>query len=340
MKQQKYIILFILVTSVSFIPFIGFTGIYSIIGWNHDDIALHLLINLPVCAIIGCSDYFLINWLAKVCIQNKPMRLVMDLTVTTITCVAIICILNFILSDFSFSTTELMKSALPAIPWNWVVSLLIELFFYNNRQQEIEREKANYQYIALRNQINPHFLFNSLNTLASLAYIDGEKANLFTKRLSSVYRYLLSNNGNRTVEIDHELEFVNKYLYLEQVRFENAIDVEIQDRRQSKLGRVVPASIQMLVENAIKHNSCSKESPLSIRIIVDNDNVTVLNNLQPRKNIAPSGVGLENIRRQYELLDKRITVIKTDKEFIVTLPTIHHRQKGTGYSEKARLDTD
>ena len=109
-------------------------------------------------------------------------------------------------------------------------------------------------------------------------------------------------------------------------------DVEIQDRRQSKLGRVVPASIQMLVENAIKHNSCSKESPLSIRIIVNNDNVTVINNLQPRKNIAPSGVGLENIRRQYELLDKRITVINTDKEFIVTLPTIHHRQKGTGVS--------
>ena len=217
---------------------------------------------------------------------------------------------------------DLIRSALPAIPWNWVVTLLIELFFYNNRQQEIEREKANYQLFALRNQINPHFLFNSLNVLASLAYTDGEKANIFTKRLSAVYRYLLSNRDNRTVGIDEELDFTNKYLYLEQVRFGDSIKVSTDDMRSGKTGSIIPASIQMLVENAIKHNMFSKELPLELKIVITDTEITVSNNLRPRNTSAGTGIGLQNIERQYALHNKQVTVSRTGTDFKVTIPVI------------------
>lgn len=317
MKQQRYIPLFIIVISISFIPFIG---IYSLMSGNEEDMVRRLLINLPVCFVIGLSDYLLIKKMATAPIHSNSIRLVIDLIATTSTCVFIICILNHLLADFSLQ--ELIRSALPAIPWNWVVTLLIELFFYNTRQHEIEKEKANYQLAALRNQINPHFLFNSLNALASLAYTDAEKANLFAKRLSAVYRYLLTNNEALTVDINEELKFVDKYLYLEQIRFGEALNVNIRDTRDTKRGHIIPASIQMLVENAIKHNICTTATPLEIDITISDRHVTVSNNLNPRQNTGISGTGLRNIRRQYALRNKKISVMQSASRYEVSLPVI------------------
>ncbi|WP_297072879.1 sensor histidine kinase [uncultured Duncaniella sp.] len=315
--QHKYIVLFIIVISISFIPFIG---IYSLMSDKPENLMDSLLTNLPVCLLIGGFDYFFIKKTAGLPIANNSIRLIIDLIATTTTCVFIICVLNYLLTDFT--VRDLIRSALPAIPWNWVVTLLIELFFYNNRQQEIEREKANYQLFALRNQINPHFLFNSLNVLASLAYTDGEKANIFTKRLSAVYRYLLSNRDNRTVGIDEELDFTNKYLYLEQVRFGDSIKVSTDDMRSGKTGSIIPASIQMLVENAIKHNMFSKELPLELKIVITDTEITVSNNLRPRNTSAGTGIGLQNIERQYALHNKQVTVSRTGTDFKVTIPVI------------------
>jgi len=317
MKQYRYILLFIIVVSVSFVPFIG---IYCIITGREDYLLKNIVINLPVCLMIGSFDYLFIRLMSGVSSLGNSLRLTADIVVTTVACVFIVCFLNFIFSDFG--VRELVKSALPAVPWNWVVTLLIELFFYNNRQQEIEKEKANYQLAALRNQINPHFLFNSLNVLASLAYIDAEKTNIFAKRLSAVYRYLLSNGERTTVSIDEELEFAHKYIYLEQVRFGDSLKVEMTDGRVEKGGRIIPASVQMLVENAIKHNVCTSESPLVINIVVTDDKVTVTNNLRLRRKVAASGVGLKNIRRQYALHNQAISLEFTDKTFTVTLPVM------------------
>lgn len=317
MKQYRYILLFIIVVSISFVPFIG---IYSIMSGTEDNIPERLAINMPVCLMICSLDYVVIRMMSGIPSLSNSMRLTADIIVTTVACVFIVCFLNFLLSDFGIR--ELVKSVLPAVPWNWVVTLLIELFFYNNRQQEMEKEKANYQLAALRNQINPHFLFNSLNVLASLAYIDAEKTNIFAKRLSAVYRYLLSNGERTTVGVDEELEFVHKYVYLEQVRFGDSLKVEIADGRAGKGGRIIPASIQMLVENAIKHNVCTSESPLVIQIAVTDDKVTVTNNLRLRQKVASSGVGLRNIRRQYALHNQAISVEFTDKTFTVTLPVM------------------
>lgn len=315
-RQTRYILLFLLVISISFLPFIG---IYSIMSGRPENIWLTILLNIPACFLIGICDYLFIKFMQKV-IRRNTLRVVTDLIVTTLTTLPIICGLNLILMNTS--PVALIKSALPAIPWNWVVTLLIELYFYNERQQKIEREKSRYQFIALRNQINPHFLFNCLNVLSSLAYSDGEKANVFTKRLSAVYRYLLSNAENRTVNIDDELEFVKKYIYLEQVRFGESLRVNIEDNREIRTGHVIPVSVQLLVENAIKHNICTADSPLNIDISINDSEVRVVNTLLPRKSSSDTRLGLDNIRLQYALHNKEIAVEKTDGTFTVILPVI------------------
>ncbi len=315
-RETRYIVLFIFVISISFLPFIG---IYWIISGRPENLWLTTILNIPACFLIGICDYLLVKTGQKI-VRSNTLRIVTDLIITTVTSVTIICGLNLILMDVSLHT--LIKSAVPSIPWNWVVTLLIELYFYNARQQRIEREKASYQFIALRNQINPHFLFNSLNVLSSLAYSDAEKANLFAKRLSSVYRYILSTSESQTVEINDELTCVNKYVFLEQVRFGGSLIVTTDDRRSIQNGSIIPVSLQQLVENAIKHNVCSKEAPLKIKITIDDTAIKVVNNRQLRKSSYGRGVGLDNIRHQYALHNLSISVTETDNSFSVTLPII------------------
>lgn len=279
-----------------------------------------ILVNIPACLLLGICDFLLVKKTQQM-VKRNVIRVITDLMVTTIITIVIICGLNLMLMDAT--SQVLLKSAVPAIPWNWIVTLIIELFFYNERQQKIEREKSHYQFIALRNQINPHFLFNCLNVLSSLAYSDAEKANTFAKRLASVYRYILSTNESQIVDIEDEIAYVNKYIYLEQVRFGDYLSVIIEDVRMTKKGHIIPVSVQQLVENAIKHNICSKEFPLKIEVLIDDIDIKVVNNVQLRKTSYGTGVGLDNIRRQYALHNHHITVSVSDTTFTVSLPIIH-----------------
>ena len=279
-----------------------------------------ILVNIPACLLLGICDFLLVKKTQQM-VKRNVIRVITDLMVTTIITIVIICGLNLMLMDAT--SQVLLKSAVPAIPWNWIVTLIIELFFYNERQQKIEREKSHYQFIALRNQINPHFLFNCLNVLSSLAYSDAEKANTFAKRLASVYRYILSTNESQIVDIEDKIAYVNKYIYLEQVRFGDYLSVIIEDVRTTKKGHIIPVSVQQLVENAIKHNICSKEFPLKIEVLIDDIDIKVVNNVQLRKTSYGTGVGLDNIRRQYALHNHHITVSVSDTTFTVSLPIIH-----------------
>ncbi|MCD8183477.1 MAG: histidine kinase [Bacteroides sp.] len=227
--------------------------------------------------------------------------------------------MNYLLSTLS----DFWESSLPIIPWNWIIVLQIEIFFYSLRQTEMEKEKALYQFKILKNQINPHFLFNSLNILASLAYQDAEKTNLFAKKLSSVYRYLLTTHEQQTVTLEEELAFAESYLYLERIRFENAFHVEIENDCKKNNRLVIPASVQMLVENAIKHNISTKKCPLIIHITINDAMIIVSNNLQLRNSVNQNGTGLQNLQRQYALYNKRIDVAKNEKEFVVKIPFVN-----------------
>lgn len=255
--------------------------------------------------------------------------LLVDIVLTTALAVLLTYILNFLLMGGHGNFWHILRSSLPVVPWNWIIVLQIEIFFYSLQRSEmekqmavIEKEKALYQFEVLKNQINPHFLFNSLNVLASLAYQDTEKTNRFAKKLSAVYRYLLTTHGRATVTVQEELSFVESYLYLEHIRFGDALHVEIEDDLRNHHCLVIPASIQMLVENALKHNISTKKSPLIVHISIGNEGITVRNNLQLRNYVASNGAGLKNLQRQYALYGTLVEILKDEKEFVVKLPFV------------------
>jgi sensor histidine kinase YesM len=191
--------------------------------------------------------------------------------------------------------------------------------------EKFKKENAEARFETLRSQVNPHFLFNSLNTLSSLIYRDQEKAGMFVRELSDVYRYILDKRDTELVTLNEELAFVRSYINLLRLRFEEnlQIDLDIPDHFRTRL--IAPITLQLLVENAVKHNVISKGKPLSVRIYTENDGyVVVSNNLQIKEvTSSSSAMGLENIRKRYSFLsDKALQIHKDENTFLVRIPLI------------------
>lgn len=247
------------------------------------------------------------------------------LCVPMLLCLTVYTVCSIIIIRFDF-----LASIIPGTLCNAIIVLLLGIYRYGKHQMEsrqrlalMEREKMRYQFEALKNQVNPHFLFNSLNVLASLAYHDADKTNLFAKKLAEVYRYLLTTHDRQTVSLEEELRFTEAYIYLEHIRFGDTMKAVISGDGTQPHRTVVPASLQMLVENAIKHNTATMKSPLVIHINIGNDGITVSNNLQLRQYVGTKNdMGLTNLRNQYTMHGKELTVRKTAAEFIVEIPFI------------------
>lgn len=211
-----------------------------------------------------------------------------------------------------------------------VASIIYAISFFKSwrvQVQETEKVKSEalaLKYKVLQDQINPHFLFNSLNVLGSLIDIDVTKAKQFNHELSLFYRSLLSFKNQDIISLSEEIDFVNKYIYLQQIRFGEALQVDIVANKKI-VGKVIPLSLQALVENAIKHNQMSVENPLKILIAIsDNYELVVENNLQPKKLLEEtSKTGLKNLAGRYSFLTgKEMTITKNKSYFRVTLPLI------------------
>lgn len=206
--------------------------------------------------------------------------------------------------------------------------ILIRISTTTQRELREEREmkhRTEYQYERLKQQINPHFLFNSLGILDYLVQEhETERASNFIRKLAGIYRYMLNNDQKPLVEVREELEFARMYIELLKERFTEGMLFEIDVEEQYYERFVVPCALQLLVENATKHNIVSVDSPLTVRIAVEGDFLVVRNNLQIRTHGQPSTrLGLENIRRQYlDITGYDIVVQKTDNEFIVKLPIV------------------
>lgn len=200
-----------------------------------------------------------------------------------------------------------------------------ELTRANTQVLKLQKENLQSQFEVLKQQVNPHFLFNSLNVLTSLIKADPDLAETFTEKLSKVYRYVLENKEKDLVSLSTEMDFLNAYLFLINIRFSGKIIVEIDIDSKYTEYRVLPIAVQMLIENAIKHNTYSKTNPLLINIYTDeNGNLIVCNNLKARETImASTGVGLENITRRYALITDHTPVFaKTETHFIARLPLL------------------
>ncbi|MDE6375570.1 MAG: histidine kinase, partial [Alistipes sp.] len=193
------------------------------------------------------------------------------------------------------------------------------------RTERGKKHRAQFRYDRLKQQINPHFLFNSLNILDYLVQEhETERASAFIHKLAGTYRYMLRKEDEQLVPLEEELEFARKYVDLLRERFTDGFDVEVDIPQELLRRHVVPCSLQLLIENATKHNVVSPEQPLRVRIEARGDRLAVSNNLQLRLNAPVStGVGLSNIRQQYLDLSRRPVVVEqTDTEFRVQLPLL------------------
>ncbi|WP_422360531.1 sensor histidine kinase [Reichenbachiella sp.] len=192
------------------------------------------------------------------------------------------------------------------------------------RNEQLEKENMTARYEALKNQINPHFLFNSLNTASALIHEDPNRAEEFIDEFSKIYRFLLEHQGKNLHLLKDELTFVRSFLSLQEIRFgknlRSTIEVE-----EYKLKHLIPTlSLQLLVENAIKHNQVTAEKPLSIIIKDEDDMIVVKNTLQPRsESLKSTGIGLNNLNARYEMLASLKPVfLETGKEYVAKLPLI------------------
>jgi LytS/YehU family sensor histidine kinase len=211
-----------------------------------------------------------------------------------------------------------------------IASIIYAMSFFKSwriqvqETEKIKSEALSLKYQVLQNQVNPHFLFNSLNILGSLIDIDVEKAKEFTRELSLFYRDVLHFKDQDIISLKEEIEFVRKYIYLQQIRFGEALQVDIIANEKVE-GKVIPLSLQALVENAIKHNEISKANPLKIVIAISDEyELIVENNIQLKKiTDRNSGTGLKNLAGRYEFLTgKKVEIVKNSNYFRVTLPLI------------------
>ena len=326
--MKKNILPFVLLISISLlaciIVFASLDG--QISGIN---VLQNFVWNLPICLLIGYIDYKIISYSHKRNNSFNVWTILTDIVISNL----LLSILSaiYIYAESLLRDTEIyfLQRIILSTFCNSVIILIVEVFFYNQRLLEnkaylatTEKEKAQYQFEALKNQINPHFLFNSLNVLSSLAYQDAEKANLFAKKLSSVYRYLLATQNQMKVTLQEELDFVESYIYLERIRFGESLYINIVCKEDTAARHIVPVSIQMLVENALKHNTNTIKSPLMVAINIENGFVTVSNNLQLRNSVSKNRIGLSNLEKQYGIHGKHITIEKTDTTFSVKLPLL------------------
>jgi sensor histidine kinase YesM len=200
-----------------------------------------------------------------------------------------------------------------------------ELTKAQSRVVELQKENLQSQFEVLKQQVNPHFLFNSLNVLSSLIKVEPDLAEAFTEKLSKVYRYVLENKEKDMVPLSTELDFMNSYVFLLNIRFMGKISVIIDINEARSDLMILPMALQLLIENAIKHNTFSKSNPLNISINIDSDNFLVIrNNTQIRETqIQSTGVGLANITNRYRLISEREPVFeKTETEYIAKVPLI------------------
>ncbi len=196
---------------------------------------------------------------------------------------------------------------------NWKVSLL--------ENEKLKHEKLKSDYAALQNQLNPHFLFNSLSVLISEIHFNPARAEVFARKMSDIYRYVLQCKDKTTVSIKEELEFIESYTFLHNIRLGDAIRLEVDFSKEQLGFSIPPLTLQLLIENALKHNKANEREPLIIKIFISEDRLVVINNLQKKKTTYSTGTGLNNLNERCKLLYGRgVEYGEEDGLYKVSLP--------------------
>lgn len=305
----------------------------------HEDIRSYTLVSLfCLCMWIFLwrGNAFLTNYTdTKISWLEQPVkRLVAGVLITVVYTTGIIVLTMYcfrLLFDFEFGSS-LQPTILISIAITLVISIFLHSreFFLNWRKLELDavklrNENLTSKYESLKSQLDPHFLFNSLNVLTNLVYTDADKSAKFIKQLSEVYRYVLDVRNKELVPLAEELKFAESYLFLQRIRFGDKLIVNNSLTGVDSL--IPPLALQILLENSIKHNIISEDDPLTITLSVQDEFIVVENNLQ-RKALPheqSTGIGLENISKRYEFVsDRKIVIEETAEVFRVKLPLIEN----------------
>ncbi|NER17708.1 histidine kinase [Spongiivirga citrea] len=271
--------------------------------------------------------------------KRLAIAIPLSIVVTLITIFILNIALYVIRLDYSFIEAVRAQSFNEYL-FSIIVSTTITIIFYfifyrdSKRSEKVKEQKiiartASAQFDALKNQLDPHFLFNSLNVLTSLIHENPDQAERFTTALSKVYRYVLEQKNKELVTVDEELKFARLYMSLIKMRFEDSIIIDIPEKSSNPEAKVVPLSLQLLLENAVKHNIVTPSKKLHIKIFEKQGVLIIQNNLQPKQVVKKSsGVGLENIRQRYALLtDREVKINQSATEFAVAIPMLTKQRK-------------
>jgi two-component system LytT family sensor kinase len=228
---------------------------------------------------------------------------------------------NFLPNLFKYDLSYANKSL-----FIWLMLISIAFFYVlwrmsSKKEQKLQEENLKFRYQTLKSQVNPHFLFNSFNTLSELVFEDAKKADSYIQKLSAIYRYVIENEETELIELEKEIDFVKEYFGLQKERYKDKISLNINISDTSNY-KIVPLSLQLLVENAVKHNSASVDSPLIINILRDSNEVVVSNNIQKRNIIEGSTkTGLQNLKERVRLsINKELIFKEENNSFIVKIP--------------------
>lgn len=303
-----------------------------------------LLVNFGYTMLYGLTLYLsnavVFMYLDKVFSAERftPKRILIGFILSFLVSIVVIFLLRIfedvIIQGLSFSvflSQEHMANYLVAIIITLVVTLAFHAFYFYKayaenkvKEQKVIAGTASAQFESLKNQIDPHFLFNSLNVLSSLIEENPDNAQKFTTSLSKIYRYVLEQKDKELVSVEEELSFAKTYMNLLKMRFENSISYELPTDFDNPEAKVVPLSLQLLLENTIKHNVVSEQKPLHIKIYIENNYLIIENNLQKKEVLQDrKGVGLQNIVNRYGLISERkVMVEQTETAFKVKIPIL------------------
>jgi Histidine kinase/2TM domain len=304
----------------------------------------HLLVRFLYTMLYGISLYYangiVFDYLDTFFKGNRfpPKRLIIGSLASFVASIFVIFLLRIfedvIVENIPFEVfmqNEKPANYLVAIVITFIVTLALHAFHFYKAYQEnrLKEQKiiagtASAKFESLKNQIDPHFLFNSLNVLSSLIEENPDNAQRFTTSLSKIYRYVLEQKDKDLVTVQEELAFAKTYMNLLKMRFENSISFELPENFENSDAKVVPLSLQLLLENTIKHNVVSEQKPLHIKIFIKDNYLIVQNDLQKKEVLQDRrGVGLQNIISRYGILTNRKVLIDSNESiFAVHLPIL------------------
>ena len=265
----------------------------------------YLVISMMACILVTLTSIFLINFFMAIVVEGENIK--------------------------TFIVEESPRYYYASFIISMVITLMFySVFYYRHKQENKVKEQkiiagtASAKFDALKNQLDPHFLFNSLNVLTSLIEENPLAAGKFTTALSKVYRYVLEQKSKDLVTVDEELKFAALYMSLMKMRFEDSIVFTMPDTVKDPNAKVVPLSLQLLLENAVKHNQVTPSKKLHISITEVDENLIISNNMQPKQVLREStGVGLRNIKQRYELLTKSPVIVNdNNNQFSISIPML------------------